>query len=76
MQQTNEAPTVTMARKGDGRREVPLSDVEVPDVYRLAESLMLSDDWREQAQGEAIRELHNLALDLLAEIKVLHGLSS
>ena len=73
MKQTNEAPTVTMARKGDGRREIPLSEVEVPAVYRLAESLMLSDDLREQSQGEAIRKLHNLANDLLAEIKAIHG---
>ena len=74
MNQTNEAPTVTMARKGDGTREVPLSEIQVPDLYRMAEALMLSDDWREQAQGKAIMDLHRLAHDLLAEIKALHGL--
>jgi len=72
--QIRKAPMLTLARKGEGRREIPLSQVEVPDVWHVAQHLMGSDDPKLQSAGEMVREVQRLAYDLLSQLRVDHGL--
>ena len=67
--------TIVRAPKGEGRTEVPLEDVQVPDMWHLAMWLkspsraQTLDQMSMEHWGEMVLETWHLAHDLLLNIK-------
>lgn len=58
--------TIVRAPKGTGRHEIPLSDIQVPDLWHIG--WWLKENGKPQA-GDAVLECWSLCHDLLANLK-------
>lgn len=57
------APTLVRFPKGSGRKEVPLSSVQIPDLWHIAQATLDLDEKRK------ILECWHLAHDLLTALR-------
>jgi hypothetical protein len=83
-------PTITLSPRGAARREVLLTDIQIPDMWHLASVLSQLDqhckhirkcpiapinrDGWFKRDAQMILETWHLAYDLLDHLKVQHGL--
>lgn len=66
MNERKDNPVLVRCADGEGRHEVPLESIQIPDVYNLASYL---EDQGHGFAGSQVNEIWHLAHDMLNQLK-------